>query len=251
MREEKSDKKLSRDLSTRGDRSSAVKQPRKQPITIDQETFKRILDVIGKKVEMIEYLHTTIEGRMPEDVIQEVVKLLDYAKFIVTLRGNPWVLGDSILPMSAETDFDYFQIYLAHGAAIQLQATEVTLDCAISDESNFIRGYSSDGKALDTKTVDSLDKLFNAWLATMKFESKDGATYNLISKDGAIFKATKATIWLDSQGEPVRVDPEEFKLALDRKSNGLEAYIQQQNKDIGITIQQHEFPREEDEIAPD
>lgn len=251
MVQEKSDKKRSRDVNTRGDRSSAGKQPRKQPLTIDQETFKRILDVIGKKVEMIEYLYTNIEGRMPEDVIQEVVKLLDYAKFIVTLRGNPWVLGDTILPMSAETDFDYFQIYLAHGAATQLQVKDVTLDCAISDESNFIRGYSSDGKPLDNKTVDSLDKLFNSWLATMKFESNDGATYNLISKDGAIFKATKATIWLDNQGEPVRVDPEEFKSLLDRKNNGLEAYIQEQNKDIGITIQQHEFPEQELVIEPE
>lgn len=243
MGREKSDKKRPRDAS---DSSNSPRKVKKQQLSIDQETFKRILEVVGKNIATIEYLHMGIDGRMPDDVVQEVVKLLDYAKFLVTLRGNPWILGDTILSMNAETDFDYYQIYLAHGAATKLQIKDITLDCAISDESNFIRGYSSGGNALDTETVDSLDKLFNAWLASMKFQGQDGAVYNLISKDGSIYKATKAKLWLDNQGEPVPVEPDEFRAALDRKKGGLEEFIHKKNKIVEhITIQQHDYPQEQ------
>lgn len=219
---------------------------KKQKLYVDQESFKKILEVVGMRVQSIEYLYDSIEGRMDDEVVQEIVKLLDFAKFLSTSSGNPWVPGEPIELMSEANNFDFLQLHLTNQAASQIQVTDITLDCAISDYSKFIRGYSSGGKPLDTQTVDSLDKLFNGWLATMKFKDNNGRIYNLISKDGAIYKATKAEIWQDDQGNLIKVEPDDFRSALDLKEDGLEAFVRKRNKHINsVDVIQHEFPEEQ------
>ena len=230
---------------------AAARKVKKTRLEIDQESFKKILEVVGKQVDAIQYLFDNIEGRMDQEVIQEVLKLLDYAVFLANLRSNPWALGELQAPVTEATDFDYFQIYLAHRAASQLEQKDITMDCAISDNSEFIRGYSSNGKPVDNQGSDSVDKLLNAWLAAMKFQNEGGQEYNLISKDGVIYKAHKATILENEAGEPLRVSPPVFKSVLALDNGGLEEFVKKHNHSVeSIKIQQHPYPEQKIEVAP-
>ena len=84
---------------------------------------------------------------------------------------------------------------------------------------------------LDPKTIDALDKLFNAWLALN----------GIVSKGGALYKAdTKGAILLNPQKQPIKVDPQLFKTLMDDPTQGFEAFVAK--KGIHIKTVQRDFP---------
>jgi hypothetical protein len=226
------------------DNEGARREPKKTKLEMDQETFKKVLEVVGKRVEAIEYLHQNIEGRLDPEVVAEVAQLRDYASFLERVRGNPW-LGNTMKPVGKDTDFHNFQEYLANKAGSVIHEKNLVMDCAISDNAEFIRGYTSDGQPLGDVTTDALDKLFNAWLATQRIETADGQVIDFISKDGFIYKAVNGEIIQDMQGTPVKVDPNEFRVLLSEQATGFEAFVRKNNKDVEhVAIHLHPYPEE-------
>jgi hypothetical protein len=86
---------------------------------------------------------------------------------------------------------------------------------------------------LDSKTVDALDKLFNAWLALN----------GIISQGGALYKAdAKGTILLNSQQQRIKVDPQQFKILMNDSTHGFQAFVAK--KGIHVKTIQREFPEQ-------
>lgn len=84
---------------------------------------------------------------------------------------------------------------------------------------------------LDPKTVEALDKLFNAWLALN----------GIISKGGALYQADpKGQILLNRQGQQIKADPQQFKTLINDPINGFQAFVAK--KGIHIKTVQRDFP---------
>lgn len=141
------------------------------------------------------------------------------------------VTGDVWAGKPLANSFDKYHEDLAAKAAkiVGEKSTNMTLDFALSNKSELLRGYTSNGNLLDKKTESAMDKLFNAWLAEN----------NMISKGGVIYEGTKDTaakdhIKQDNEGNPVRADA---KLLREKINDGsFEQYVQKKNKDAHITI---------------
>ena len=171
------------------------------------------------------------------DLVEKVREFVDIVQQQHNLRGEPW----SADLACERTDFQNLQAKLAQEARESLTATisePMKMDFALSDMSQFLRGYSVDGKPLDPALLDSCDKLFNAWLAEN----------NLLSKQGDIYEITDdGKIRLDENGLPVKADPAKFKQLFTDPAKGFQAYLAK--KSIQLTIQEHPYPEEKPKAA--
>lgn len=174
------------------------------------------------------------KANLPDNVVKEVIeKVEEYARLVSfkLLSGSHLWLGQP----NESSDFINMQKNIAEEAAhkaIDLINGNLRLDIAINNVSQLLRGYSVDGKALDANVVDSLDKLFNAWL------SEKG----VISKGSTLYEATEhGEIKKDSQGKEIKADAERIKSLLNDKDEGFAQFLDKKGiKDI--TIQQQEYP---------
>ena len=110
----------------------------------------------------------------------------------------------------------------------------VKMDVALSEASELIRGFSSEGKNLAKEVGTEFDKLLNSWFAK----------HQIISKGSVIYEGTdKGQIRRDSQGNPILANPSTVKTLL----QGFQQYL----KGLGIqaTIKQHKYPEQKPEMA--
>nr|HAT8715079.1 hypothetical protein [Legionella jordanis] len=157
------------------------------------------------------------------------------------LKSDPWT--GNVGPL---TDFHNLQRNLAEKAADSLSSKidgNIIMDYAINDNAQFIRGYAADGKALDSESVQDMDKLFNAWLAEN----------NKISKNSVIYEAdNKGHILRDSSGQPVVANGPEVRGMVSNDQNGFTNFLQQFNKEgheIAVTTRQQPFPEKKPEVT--
>lgn len=167
-------------------------------------------------------------GLSNDESIKDVLEILRAHEDYITLTSdnrNTWA------GKPPATVFEKRQEDLAAQASkiIGEKVSNVRLDFAISEDSQLLRGYSSNGEALHESDVAAMDKLFNACLAAN----------NMISKDGTIYKGIKTgEIQKDANGELVKADPKDVKATID----GFERYVQKTNKSAQITIEEQAYP---------
>jgi hypothetical protein len=211
---------------------------------IEPPTKKALMDALdsaGSSVQGAEYLATQFKKiliaakKLEEfgDVLQKVEDFVKYTKFKLLSSSQPW-LGQSV----ATSGFQNMQANMASEAINDLKnmnigpEKEVGFHFAISDKSEFLRGYTSEGKALDAKSVESLDKLYNAWLAKNDIVSKDGILYQA-NKNGDIIK---------------EANPSDVKNLIDHSEDGLAKYL---DKEAGIKLTSHsqKYPTQQAEVT--
>lgn len=145
------------------------------------------MEMAGASIEGAEYLLSRIKvladnskllSKSPElkaNVIAAVEQFAAYVKLKLTANGQPWS-GQQV----ETSDLKNMQKNIAASAVKELagKLTDVKLDYAVSAEGHYVRGYSADSGALDSQAVESLDQLFNAWLASKDYIIKGGYLYN-------------------------------------------------------------------------
>ncbi|AHE65947.1 hypothetical protein [Legionella oakridgensis] len=169
-------------------------------------------------------------------ILEEMARFVYYREQQTKAAANPW--SGEKLP----TTIQQFQFNLATEAANQLSAKSITFDFAVSNASELLRGYSSNGQELDAATVDALDKLFNAWLVENNMMSKGGVIYEMDEK-GSIKK--------DSAGNPVKADADKLRELISNSAHGFEAYVHNKNAEVAISSRQHAYPEQkvEEQVA--
>lgn len=161
-------------------------------------------------------------------VLEILVQHKDYIR-LATDNRNTW------LGKPPTTVFEKRQDDLAAQASKLMgeKAASVRLDFALSEDSQLLRGYLSNGEPLDESRIAAMDKLFNACLA-----NRD-ENYRMITKDGIIYKGTvKGDIEKDENGQDKKADPKEIRAAI----QGFEQYVQRTNKSAHITVVEQNFP---------
>lgn len=84
---------------------------------------------------------------------------------------------------------------------------------------------------LEPDVTAALDKLFNSWLAFN----------NMLSHEGFLYQADETGKKLnDAQGNPLKVNPEEFKALMADPKKGFKSYAAQ--KGLRVTPVAHDFP---------
>lgn len=162
-----------------------------------------------------------------EKLFSALDEYVKFTRFKFTVRSQELWTGKVV----QASELQNFQNNIALDAAKNLagKVTEVTLDYAVSAEGHYVRGYSADdGSALDSATVSSLDKLFNAWLASKGYVIKGGYIYDANDK---------------VQDENTRIDPEVIKQLL--ADGSLEKFLEQ--KGIDADLREQTYPGEEEE----
>jgi len=165
-----------------------------------------------------------------QDIVGKVEEFVQFVKFKLISSTQPWA-GEQ----SKSSDFSNMQQNIAADAVEKLEGVingmikDLKLDVAINDLSQLVRGYTSEGKALDAKLIDSMDKLFNAWLAEN----------NIVNKGSTLFDANdKGDIRVDEKKQQVKTGAQRIRDLISGK--GFEAFLYK--KGVQITSQLHSYP---------
>src|SRR5205085_1285138 len=106
-------------------------------------------------------------------------------------------------------------------------------DFAISKDGHFVRGYASTGKeapSLEDETVDSLDRLFNAWLAN---------NHQVVTENGFFYKT-------DSDGNKTqKLTAKEVEELMSDSAQKFKDYLQDRNVGTELESRQCEYPGEQ------
>ena len=131
------------------------------------------------------------------------------------------------------SDFELIQKQEAMSALKTLKDESMPVECiiAISAESEILRSYASNGKAMDDTKVAALDKLLNAYLSQ----------HHMLTKDGVIYQEENGEI-KSNKGRPERANAAEIKKILLDKTNGLSVYVKSNAKSLDFKIDEVEFP---------
>lgn len=205
------------------------------------ESLNKAVAVASNQLETLQYLATNLyksleKSRLVKDceqLINEVDKLVANAQFNEDNQVNAW-LGNvkKVLAANNISDFASFHHFLASLSAAKLDQQSVVLDCAVSDASEFIRGYSNEeGNALDGDELQAMDTLFNAWLADN----------GMLSKGGVIYQATASgDIAQDKKGNELLVPAEKLRTLLDKTTEYAD-FVQKNNKAVQVLVRVHPF----------
>jgi hypothetical protein len=204
-----------------------------------KEALLGAMDVAGNSVEGAKYLVTRFEEVLIKakvlDQSKELMRSVDdfakYTEYKLVSHAQPWS-GQSAI----QSGFQNFHDNLAQDAAKNLdrlsgkERKRITFAFAIDENAQFLRGFFAEGKALEANEVQSLDILFNAWLANQ----------GIVSKGGALYEADqKGQIKTDNAGQPIKADSNLIiKELITNKS--FEAYVKKQG--INITSEEHSYP---------
>ncbi|BCA93986.1 hypothetical protein TUM19329_03470 [Legionella antarctica] len=199
-----------------------------------KETLLDAMSVAETSVEAADYLVTQFRQVLTDakmldqcgDILKKVEDFAKYTKFKLLSSSQPW-LGQS--PESS--DFKNMQANMAIDAVKDLESLsvgveDVTFDFAISDNSEFLRGCSLKGKALE-----ATDKLFNSWLADK----------NLVSQGSTLYDANaNGQIKRDAQDKPAKANPNEVRKLITDPEQGFSQYME--TKGIKVTCHEQVFP---------
>lgn len=208
----------------------------------DAESIKKCFDfpesadyLLPRLIEKLESVGLLAKA---QDLVQKVSEFVGVVLKQRSLRGDPW----SADPACERTDFQNLQNNLAMEAQKLLTSAisdPVKMDFALSDMSQFLRGYSVNGNPLDPELLDPCDKLFNAWLAENNLLSKHGQIYETMD-NGEIRK--------DAKGMPITADPDKIRTLLNNPAKSFQVYLGK--KTIALITQEHPYPEEKPKVNP-
>lgn len=199
----------------------------------ERKELLKIFELVGVNVEAAEYFLQKFTEMVNQAGLQETsAKLIKQMQDFVTMLRyrseggtDPWK-GDT-----PSNGFSNMHERLANDAVAVLGEAgvdSVNMDMAFNDLSEMLRGYKSEGKPLNPKLQEALDKLFNAWLA------KD----NIVTKNSTLYECNSdGTIKKDANGHEVRANTEKIK----EKIEGLIAFIR--DKGVQTTVNFREYPQ--------
>ena len=213
----------------------------------ERPNYKAIQDLkaVATTPEAAVYLSAAFDKAFASMLDKEAVRRVSeelhaHADYVILANSG----NDVWAGKQPSTLFQNYQQGLASRAAKMVADKTITLDVAISDKSELLRGYSEGGLPLDEKSVLAMDKLFNSWLAEN----------NMISKDGSIYQGTaEGQIKQDDRGNPVLVEPETLRDALGSQEDGFEQTVQKKNSSVEVIVQQQKYPEQkvaQEEVGP-
>jgi hypothetical protein len=227
----------------------------------DNKAVSRAIDVCDGNLNLLYYAkseHADIVkklGREEESVaaataIDDTISMAEYVdRERKDLYEKIWsgTLTNSELEM-LRADYFNFQDLLAQEKlqsidkrVLDEKFKDIVMVYDVNDQSEFIRGYMSNGKQLDPKNVDDkkiidlLDQSFHSWLVENGYSSQDGIVYNTdkIDKKGNYTK--KAT-------------PETVATLISNPDKGLNASVKKQSKELSFEVKRHQ-PKQKEELA--
>ncbi|MFA5960581.1 MAG: hypothetical protein WC785_08685 [Tatlockia sp.] len=147
-----------------------------------------------------------------------------------TSTGRPW---DGI---AGDTRFKNLQANLAMKTAEALSqklTNPIKVSMDIYPDSEFTRGFSAKGKAIDADEENLLEKFLKAYLAG----------YQIVAKSGVLYETTDNGKMTSKKADPERVE----KLIMD-KDKGLQAYLESNGvKTAAVRARQYTPPQAEKE----
>lgn len=190
------------------------------------EAANYLNEQIEKIVEGSRFLNKSKEIREISDQVVAAVK--DFA-MDVSLRKAPANIWNGEMPETS--DFINLQKGIASRAIDKLNEESITgvrFDYAIAKDGHFVRGYGSteDASPLEQEMVNSLDDLFNAWLAEQKILTEEGYLYHT-TEEG-------------EKGKQLKVDEVEGLFV--NSAEGFKKYLEGK---FELVAQQREYPGEE------
>lgn len=220
------------------------------PFILHPESLTKILQMAGTQVETLEYLQSALQektktsGTEYSEVMNEITKLVDYAvsQEQKLNKLNSWSgardMVDKLRAVFETNEFSTFQDFMAAKLASKVPVEQITLDCEISDQAEFLRAYSINGEVLEGDALEAMDILFNSWLAQP--ETK------MIMNNGVIYSGTdKGEIARDTDASVVKARAERVKELLSDPVLGFESYVQKKKPGAQVQVIRHEVAREE------
>lgn len=204
------------------------------------QSIKKAIEVANMP-EVAEYLHEQLKEiaaqlKLTDQIptlLSDLKKYADRVAKAVGHKGDIW--GGEF---QAVSKFQNYQRALATQAAENIGTDHITMHYAIDEENaHFIRGYQGiDGNPPPESTVNSMDTLFNAWLADNDMISRDGIIYEA-DEQGHIKKD-------ETQGE-VKAKADKIKQIIEK----LPAYVKNNNQSVEMEMKKHPFKAEQRDTA--
>ncbi|CAM3068232.1 Dot/Icm secretion system substrate [Legionella steigerwaltii] len=214
-------------LPNREDLLRAMKMAETSP-EVAQYLSKRV----HERVAQSRYINKTPEAM---EVAQQIIKAVDEFAVLVAFKYPPdRQVWSGIEPKSS--NIEYMHEAIAQNAADSLVKKNypgIRFDFAISETGHFVRGYASTDKGaphLDDETVDTLDRLFNAWLANK---------HHVITENGDFFK-------MNAQGQKTgnKMTVDEVEALLSNSAQEYKDYLKEQKVGTELVSRQREYPGE-------
>ncbi|CEG55778.1 hypothetical protein [Legionella fallonii] len=209
------------------------------PANLKDPLFK-CMEVSGTTIEGSQYFADQFKGLLIatktqdqfSDLLNRVQDFAKYTAFKLRSSSEPW-LGQ----INDSSDYKKMQAEMALSAARDLDnmklgtSNKAAFEFAISDKSEFLRGYSADGQALDPKSLGSMDTLFNSYLAE----------HNMVSEGSVLYEATdQGKPKKDAQGVAIKADPQQVRDLINDPQQGYAKYLE--GKGVNVTCQEQQYP---------
>ncbi|PWY56818.1 hypothetical protein DGG96_05275 [Legionella qingyii] len=213
-----------------------------------REDLLKAMQLAGNSAELAQYLtkqvHEIVDNsrvfKKPEkmQVGQQILKAVDEFAQLVAYKFSEEAkqIWAGITP---STKFENIHRGITQEAVESLSKKGyegIRFDFAIKqtgeEKGHFVRGYASSEKGappLDGETVDSLDRLFNAWLAN---------EHQVLTEDGFFFKT-------DAEGNKTRqLTLDEVEEIMADSAQGFKDYLQSNHVETQLVSRQREYPGE-------
>ncbi|MBA2711623.1 MAG: hypothetical protein H0U57_13670 [Tatlockia sp.] len=142
--------------------------------------------------------------------------------------------------MAPESSYNHYQSGRATLASKNLQANEISdvqVDFALSDSSQFLRAFSSNGQSLDTEVQISVDELLSTYLSKNNLFAEVTPEATIIYENDG-----NGHIRVDNKGQPVNADPEQVRELLQDSKKGFQSYLKEHG--INSNLRARPFPEE-------
>lgn len=203
---------------------------------------------LSTTAEAAAYLRDQAEPMFAKFISQPAVKeVMD----VITLHADNMSMAQQDSDVWAgkptTSSFETLQQGLAERAATQIdafmeqKATPVVFDFAVNNAAQFLRGYSSEGEAVEPAVAEMMDELFNSWLAENKMISKGGVIYE-VTEDGQVKK--------DAKGNDINADAEKLRERISSPTDGFERFVARKSEALRVTAREQAYPGEVEEAAP-
>ncbi|HHF7375916.1 hypothetical protein [Legionella bozemanae] len=207
-----------------------------------REDLLKAMQTAEKSAKSARYLrqqvHQIVENSIllnknPESqaLAQQVLKAVDeFTQFVEYKFSQESQTWSGKPPKSS---FDQMQTKIAEKASATLSEKNVPsirFDYGISKEGHFVRGYGPTEKGappLEDETIDSLDRLFNAWLAN---------NHQVITRDGFFFKNEK--------GVERKLTGDEVEALMADSAKEFKEYLKKSGVESELVSRQREYPGE-------
>ncbi|STY30956.1 Dot/Icm secretion system substrate [Legionella wadsworthii] len=219
-------------LPPREDLLKAMQNAERSP-----EAARYLSERVHQIVDSSKFINKSPASRkVAEEVLKAVDEFTKFVEYKFEQGVKPWS-GE----MPEKSDFKRMQQGIAQeavGTISQKQLPGIRFDFAISREGHFVRGYAStDNQAgpLGEDTVASLDRLFNAWLA-----SKNPP----IATDNGYFYRADANGNRDNKA----LTAEEVEELMQDSAEDFKRYLADRNVETSLVSKHRDYPGEEHRV---